>query len=245
MTFGVEPELADHDEALRGERLVELHQVEVVHGEPGAFEQLPAPRESARCPSRGDRPLATAEPTKAPSGSASSSRAFSSEAMTSAAARSLIPPRARAQTVLPRGTPAGASRASPALCRAGMLVPLDAVHRDQLVREVRRGPALLRAQRERVLFLARDWKRSATFSPVSPIDSSGNICSIRGLGKRQPSVVSQTVRFPARKALLRLRHHMRRAGHGLDPAGDEEPVTRGDRVARRDDSREPRGAEPV
>ncbi len=42
-------------------------------------------------------------------------------------------------------------------------------------------------------------QRSATFSPVSPIDSSGNISSIRGLGKRQPSVVSQTVWFPRAK----------------------------------------------
>ena len=39
-------------------------------------------------------------------------------------------------------------------------------------------------------------QRSATFSPVSPIDSSGNISSSRGFGKRQPSVVSQTVWLP-------------------------------------------------
>jgi hypothetical protein len=39
-------------------------------------------------------------------------------------------------------------------------------------------------------------QRSATFSPVSPIDSSGNIASSRGLGNRQPSVVSYAVWWP-------------------------------------------------
>ena len=44
-------------------------------------------------------------------------------------------------------------------------------------------------------------QRSATFSPVSPIDSSGNIASSFGFGKRQPSVVSQAVALPRGKAL--------------------------------------------
>ncbi len=42
--------------------------------------------------------------------------------------------------------------------------------------------------------------RSATFSPVSPIDSSGNIASIFGFGNRQPRVVSQAVWFPRGQA---------------------------------------------
>ena len=44
-------------------------------------------------------------------------------------------------------------------------------------------------------------QRSATFSPVSPIDSSGNISSSRGFGKRQPSVVSHTVWSPRGNAV--------------------------------------------
>src|SRR5262249_57494296 len=44
-------------------------------------------------------------------------------------------------------------------------------------------------------------QRSATFSPVSPIDSSGNIASSRGFGNRQPSVVSYMTRSPRGNAL--------------------------------------------
>ena len=47
----------------------------------------------------------------------------------------------------------------------------------------------------------RRCQRSATFSPVSPIDSSGNISSIRGFGKRQPSVVSYATWLPRGNAL--------------------------------------------
>ena len=43
-------------------------------------------------------------------------------------------------------------------------------------------------------------QRSATFSPVSPIDSSGNFASIAGFGKRQPRVESYIVRSPRGKA---------------------------------------------
>ena len=81
-----------------------------------------------------------------------------------------------------------------------MLVDDDLSHGNELVveasRSVRRRPALLRAERERVLILPGHRERSATFSPVSPIDSSGNISSSRGFGKRQPSVVSHTVWLP-------------------------------------------------
>src|ERR671934_522869 len=43
------------------------------------------------------------------------------------------------------------------------------------------------------------FQRSATFSPVSPIDSGGNIFASSGFGKRQPSVVSYIVRSPRGK----------------------------------------------
>ena len=83
---------------------------------------------------------------------------------------------------------------------ARVLVALDLADGNELVgeapRRVRLRPAPLRLERERVLVLARDAPRSATFSPVSPIDSSGNSSSILGFGKRQPSVVSQIVWLP-------------------------------------------------
>src|SRR4029079_11496991 len=43
--FRVEPELTDHGEALRGERLVQLDEIEVVDGDAGPLEQLPHGRD--------------------------------------------------------------------------------------------------------------------------------------------------------------------------------------------------------
>ena len=87
---------------------------------------------------------------------------------------------------------------------------------------------------------------SATFSPVSPIDSSGNISSMRGFGKRQPSVVSQTFWSPPRRRFVGLCHHQRCAAHRLDSPRDEQVAVTGcDRMRGRDDRREPRRAEPV
>ena len=47
-------------------------------------------------------------------------------------------------------------------------------------------------------------QRSATFSPVSPMLSSGKRSAMRGLGKRQPIVVSYTVRSPRANAFSSL-----------------------------------------
>ena len=108
---------------------------------------------------RGSTP-ATAEPTNAPSGSTPSSRAFSSLAITSAAAPSLIPLALPAVTV-PSGAERGLQLRERLRSRLGprMLVDGDLADGDELVVEapgrVRRRPALLRAQRERVLILAR------------------------------------------------------------------------------------------
>jgi len=44
-------------------------------------------------------------------------------------------------------------------------------------------------------------QRSATFSPVSPIDSSGKMASMRGFGNRQPRTVSYATWFPRGYAL--------------------------------------------
>ena len=52
---------------------------------------------------------------------------------------------------------------------------------------------------------------------------------MRGLGKRQPSVVSQTVRLPRGYAVSDFAVTSGRAGHRLDAARDEEiPVARDD-----------------
>ena len=130
-----------------------------------------------------------------------SARAFSSEAITTAAAPSFRPDELPAVTEPPSRN-AGLSEASFSadVSGRGCSSRVDVADRHELVVEPSgvggRSPALLRAQRERVLVLARDAQRSATFSPVSPIVSSGKSASSRGLGKRQPSVVSYSVRSP-------------------------------------------------
>ena len=48
--LGVEAELPDHDEALRGERLVQLDQVEVSDVDPARARAASAPRAPGRCP---------------------------------------------------------------------------------------------------------------------------------------------------------------------------------------------------
>ena len=108
---------------------------------------------------RGSTP-ATALPTNVPSGSTPSSRAFSSEAMTSAAAPSLIPDAFPAVTVPPLRN-AGLRVASFSARRVGtrVLVARDVSDRHELVREAARlvggRPAPLRLKRERVLILTR------------------------------------------------------------------------------------------
>ena len=107
---------------------------------------------------RGSTP-ATAEPRKRPSGSIPSSRAFSSEAITSAAAPSLRPDALPAVTV-PPARKAGLQGRELLRRRVGarMLVLRHVADGDELVVEPARlgglGPAPLRAERERVLILA-------------------------------------------------------------------------------------------
>ena len=97
----VEAELADHGEALRRERLVQLDEVEVGRS------PIPSRSSSLRTAGTGPMPItrgstpATALADEAPSGSAPSSRARSSLAITSAAAPSLIPLELPAVTVPP------------------------------------------------------------------------------------------------------------------------------------------------
>ena len=72
---------------------------------------------------------------------------------------------------------------------------------------------------------------SATFSAVSPIEYGWCISASCGLMKRQPSVVSKTSRVPRVEGGLGLDHHVRRARHALDAAGDEGVAVAGhDRV---------------
>ena len=77
---------------------------------------------------------------------------------------------------------------------ARMLVAVDLAHGDELVVEaacLARRPSAAATRSANASCSSRETpQRSATFSPVSPIDSSGNISSSRGFGKRQPSVVS-------------------------------------------------------
>ena len=64
-------------------------------------------------------------------------------------------------------------------------------------------------------------------SPRSrPSRSSQSAPACCGLTKRQPSVVSAICGAPRAKAVSRLEHHARRAGHALDAAGDEAPRLR-------------------
>ena len=109
---------------------------------------------------RGSTP-ATALPTNAPSGSTPSSRARSSLAITSAAAPSLIPLELPAVTVPPSRN-AGLSAASFSTlvsgrgCSSRVTSPTGTSSSSKRPAVVRRRPALLRLERERVLLLARD-----------------------------------------------------------------------------------------
>ncbi len=154
---------------------------------------------------RGSTP-ATAAETNAPKGSAPSSRARSSLAITSAAAPSLRPLEFPAVT-LPSFRNAGLSAASFCAVVSGRGCSSRSRPSAGTSWAANRPSASASAQRcwERsanASWSSRDTpQRSATFSPVSPIDSSGNSSSMRGFGNRQPSVVSYAVAFPRGKAL--------------------------------------------
>ena len=107
----VEAELADHGDALRRERLVQLDEIEVGADDPAVRSRSLRTAGTGPMPmTRGSTP-ATADPTNAPSGSRPSSRARVLARITSAAAPSLMPLAFPAVTV-PSGRNAGRSFAS-------------------------------------------------------------------------------------------------------------------------------------
>src|SRR5215210_3796002 len=158
--LGVESELANHDEALRGEGLVQLDQVDVVSADSGPLEQLAHRRNGA-------------DPHHA--------RVDAGDGRADEGAEGLEPelPRAllardheRGGTVVDAARVAGSDRASlakrrlergellRARVRPRVLVADDVADRDELggepPRRVGGGPPLLRLERERVLLFARD-----------------------------------------------------------------------------------------
>jgi hypothetical protein len=168
---------------------------------------MPARSSSFRTAGTGPMPItrgstpATAEPTKAPSGSAPRPRARSSEAITSAAAPSLIPLEFPAVTV-PLSRKAGRRLASFSAEVSGRGCSSRVTSPTATSSSANRPASSAAAQRcwdcrPNASCSSRETPyRSATFSPVSPIDSSGNFSASRGFGKRQPSVVSHTVWSP-------------------------------------------------
>ena len=190
----VEAELADHREALRRERLVQLDEVEVGDADAGPREQLAHGRH---------RPDAHHARIDAGDGAADEA----AEGLGAERARLLLArDHERGGAVVEAARVAGGDRAAlaerrlqrrellGARVRPRVLVARDVADRDELVGEaaglVGCRPALLRASAKASCSSRETPQRSATFSPVSPIDSSGNSASRRGLGKRQPSVVS-------------------------------------------------------
>src|SRR5438552_16475193 len=155
----VEAELADHEEALRRERLVQLHEVDLLERDTGPVEQLPHGRDRA-----------DAHHARVDAGNrAADERAERLHA--ELAGLLLRGDHERCRPVLDPGGVAGGDGAS--LTEGGlergeflgggvwprMLVARDVADRNELVRETARlvgcGPAALRLQRERVLILPR------------------------------------------------------------------------------------------
>ena len=143
---------------------------------------------------RGSTP-ATALPRKVPSGSTPRSRAFSSDAITSAAAPSLIPDAFPAVTVPPARN-AGFSVASFSSVVSGRGCSSRTMSPTETSSSSKRPASAAAAQRccdwnANASWSSREMpQRSATFSPVSPIDSGGKHSACFGLVNRQPSVVS-------------------------------------------------------
>ena len=128
-----------------------------------------------------------------------------------------------------------------------MLVPLDPVHRDELVVETsgfgRGSPALLRAQREGVLLRTRD--APALRDVLARLAHRLEREQLRQPRIRKPPAELRVV-LGLRFTEIRPRSHERRAAHRFDAAGDEElAVARGDCVRRGNDGGEPRRAEAV
>ena len=133
---------------------------------------------------------------------------------------------------------------------ARVLVVLELGHRHELVGEaarlVRLGPAPLRAQRERVLVLARDAPPLGHVLARLP-HRLARVALLVARVDEAPAerrVVERAVAAGVRR--VGLRGHERRPRHRLDAARDEEVAVAGDHgVAGADDRRQARRAEPV
>ena len=246
----IETELADDLKALRGERLVQFDQVEIADLEARARENLPHGRDRAdahdpRIDARDRARDEAAERLGAQLLRALLARDHERGGAVVHAAR--IPRRHR---------PALAERRPKRRellerrVRPRMLVALDVADRNELVVEaprlVRRGPAPLALERERVLILAghRELLGHVLAGLAHRLEREHRL----HLRIREPPAerrVPARLRAAAERA-LGLRVDERRAGHRLGAARDEQIARPGaNRVARPDDRREPGRAEPV
>src|SRR6266511_879687 len=156
----VETELTDDGEALRGERFVQLDEVDLLDPDAGSLEQLPYGRDRAdahhaRIDTGDGAADERAEGLHAQLLSLLLARDHECRGAVIDAAR------VARRDASPVRTEGRSQRGQLLRARLGtrMLVALDPVHRDELVAEspgfVGGGPALLRAQAECVLILAR------------------------------------------------------------------------------------------
>ena len=228
----VEPELADDGEALRGERLVQLDEVERRRRRRRRARAACAPPGPGRCPSRAGRRRRPRCRRTSRAARRRASRARSSDAITSAAAPSLIPDELPAVTVPPARN-AGFSAASFSSvvsgrgCSSRTTSPTGTSSSSK--RPASRGgrPALLRVERERVLVLARD---AVALGDVLArlahrLEREHRLHARVREAPAEVRVVDGDV--AARERLVRLRDRERRARHRLDAAGDEQVAVAG------------------
>src|SRR6266540_4164990 len=174
----VDPELADDGEALRRKRLVQLDEVDLVDADTCALEQLPD------CGNRPDAHDTRVDPGDRASGEAA--ERLDAELL-----------RLRLARDHERGGPVVDPAVVSGLGCSSWLTSSTARSSSS-----KRPAFAAAAQRCCERSANASWssrltpQRSATFSPVSPIDSSRNFSSSRGFGKRHPSVVSQTFWSP-------------------------------------------------
>ena len=246
----VEPELPHDGEALRRERFVQLDQIELIDGHPGAVEELAHRRDRSdphhrRVDSGGRRAGEHARAARSPG--TGTLLAGDHER------RGTVVDPAR---VARRDRPAGAERRFERRKllerRVGsrMLVVLEICHRHELIGEaagfLRIRPTPLGAPGERVLFLPRHipalrhvfarltHRRPRVVRLVERVDEA----------PAERRVVERAV--AARERRLRLRRHEWRARHRLDTARDEEVAVTGDHgMTGPDDRRQPGCAETV
>ena len=246
----VDPEVAHHRERLRGERLVQLDEVDVLDRDPRAVEQLADGR---------DRPDAHHGGIDARDGRADEGPerldaeipgallAGDHECGGAVVDPARVPGRHGA-VLAERGSQARELLGG--RVRPRVLVVLELAGGDQLVGEaalrLRGCPALLRTERERVLILARDVPALRDVLARLPHRLAREPLLVAGVD--EPPAERRVVDRPvaAREGRVGLRGDERRAGHRLDAAGDEEVAVAGDHgMAGADDRGEPRCAEPI